>query len=229
MNFTELQTEVKTLLIDTPTAVQNLTPTWINRAIKKLQQKHDFKDMETEIVFVTIKNVRLLGNRPSNWKKPRGKPYLIWSLGGSVSDIVWVSDKANAEAQWGTNSALDFGQPQGIVEDVSGVFNAYPYPDGLSDYSDGEYRVTVPYWGYTSTLVNSGDSNWFTSNAEQYIIYQAVADGFFANEDEQRAQIWTARAEREYKDVLLIDKQRRRAETDTFVMHLGARRPHTQE
>lgn len=226
--FSDLQTEVTTLLIDTPAAISTLVPRFVNRAIKKLQSKHNFKCMESSVTLTTTTLTRTLGNRPGDWKQSRARPYYSASLGG-MGDIYFTS-QANGEAKYGTNADLDFGSPRLIAEDeATGSFLLYPYPDGLSDYDSGEYTIVIPYWAYLPDLVLSADTNWFSLNAEQWIVYKAVSEGFYANEDEGRAQLWEARSMKEYSDVILTDKVRYLASTDTLVPHLGALRPHTQE
>lgn len=229
MNFAELKAEVLTLVIDVPTAVQTLTPRFVTRAVRKLQQKHNFKTMEAEFSINTVPLTRELAPRPSDWKQPRGNPYFIEN-NGRVVDMQWVSNRSDAQFRWGTNSQFNFGHPQGLYEDdLSATFSVYPYPDALSDYPDGNYLVTVPYWKYLGNLIADGDTNWFTDNADEWIVYTSVAMAFSANEDEQRAQYWDNRARTQYADILLLDKDRRLAETQTLVAHPGARRPHTQE
>lgn len=229
MTFQELQDEILLLVIDTPTAVQTLVPKFVNRAIKKLQRKHNFKIMETSVAMTTGLLIRTLDAVPDNWKQVRSKPYYTEEL-GSVREMKYVSTQVEALVSYGNDPDLDYGSPRLIFENSeSGKFEVYPFPDGLSDYTDGEYRVTLPYWKFLDDLSASSDTNWFTENAEQWIIYQGVAEAFYANEDEDRAQVWERRAAQEYKDVLLTDKTRRQADTETFVYHTGARSPHTQE
>lgn len=227
--YIDLQNEVNTLLIDTPQAVQTLVPKFVNRAIRKLQVKHNFKVMESNVVGTTTFGSRVIVARPTDWKSPRGNPYYIQEI-GKPREIYWISSEAEAVARYGNNVDLDYGDPRALFEDdLSAEFNAYPYPDGLSDYADGEYRLIIPYWKYLGLLIADNDTNWFTDNAEQWVIYQSVAEGFYANEDEARAEKWEIRAAKEYKDVVAVDKDRRISETTSLVPHLGAKRPHTQE
>ncbi len=227
--FAELKSEVQSLLIDADTVVQNLTGKWVNRAIRKLEAKHNFKVMEASQSFTTTAFQRRLGSRPGDWKMARGKPYYIESL-GEIRKFGWAPSESEALAATGNNVDLDWGRPRLIFDnDLPGEFDIYPYPDGLSDYDDGEYRVVVPYWKFLGQLISDSDTNWFTTNAEQWIIYQSVAEGFYANEDEARAQTWETRGMREYKDVLWLDKARRMGDVENFIPHLGAISPHTDE
>lgn len=229
MNYQQLQTNALTLVIDTPAAVQALMPTFVNWAVKKLEDKHNFKVMEYDATFTTTFGSRIIGTRPADWKLPRGNPYYVEELGAG-RELFYIPSKAEGVMKYGDNVDLDYGEPSLVYEDdANNQFILYPYPDGVSDYADGEYRLVVPYWRYLPTLVNPTDTNWFTVNAEQYLIYQAVAEAFYANEDENRAQTWEVRAAKEYKDVVFRDKQRRLGEVQSLVPHLGALMPHTQE
>jgi len=226
MNYADLQTEILQLLIDTPTAVQQLVPAWVNRAIRKIEQKHDFKDMEKTATFTTATGVLTLGARPSDWKKARSKPWYTDDSGYASELEMFYTSRAEAGAMWGSNP-IDTGSPQALVEQ-DGNFQVWPLPDGLSQGTSGQYIVNVPYYAYLSDLTTSSDTNWFTENASQYIINYGVTWGFYANEDENRALIWEKLTQREEKDVILADKRRRLSNTDVLVPHTGARRPHTQ-
>lgn len=229
MTFATIKTEVLGNIIDTPTFVSGNVGAYVNRAMKKLMQKHNFKVMEAEEAYTTTAGTRILGMRPSDWKQPRGRPYYIDAF-GSPRQFHWVSEKSQAIFSTGDSTTFDTGSPRYLYEDdLPQELNVFPYPDGLSDYSDGEYRITVPYWKYLGELISDGDTNWFTDNAEQWLIFRATADAFYADHDEARAQLWESRAALEYRDVLVLDKTRRLAEVDTLVPHIGARMPQTQE
>jgi hypothetical protein len=227
--FSTIKSEVLALVIDTPTAVQTLVGRFVNRAIRKLEVKHNFKVMEAEVTYTTTAATRVLGTRPTDWKQPRRRPYYI-DEDGVLHNFRWISDKGAAIGSYGDSTTLDTGAPRLVYEDdLTQEFLLFPYPDSLSDYTDGEYRITIPYWKFVGDLIADGDTNWFTENTEQWIIYQAVAEAFYANEDESRAQLWEVRAMKEFKDAVMLDKDRRYGETQTLVYHIGALPPHTEE
>lgn len=226
--FGEMQTEVNLWLIDTPTAIQQLVPKFINRAIRSLQNKHNFKTMEATADFTTAEGSRgLVGDALTYWKEARGKPVILEDL-GRVRELQWQADEVEALSAYGNSVDLDFGRPR-LLRRTSDGFDVYPYPDGNSDYDDGEYRIRIPYWAFTVPLAASSDTNWFTENTEEAIIFGAVTEGFYANEDEERAMTWETRTARKIKEAIHTDKTQWLSETDTFVPHLGARMPHTQE
>lgn len=45
----------------------------------------------------------------------------------------------------------------------------------------------MPYWRYLNDLDADGDTNWFTTYGELYILYQATGHGFMADWNETRA------------------------------------------
>src|ERR1044072_6596512 len=145
MNFGEIKTEGGTFVIDLPTSVTNLLPNLINRSIKRLQ-RHNFKIMEAEASFTTVLSTRVLGTVPTDWKEPRGNPYYIEQL-GRPREFNCAPSVAEAVARYGHNPDVDYCSPRLLVENAAtNQFSIYPYPDGISDYTDGEYRVIVPYW-----------------------------------------------------------------------------------
>lgn len=230
--FQELVDEVNTLLIDTPPAIVTLVPRFVNRAIRKLEDKHNFLVMRKRFDVTTVVAVpatHTLATRPSDWKawmETEG-PYYTSQL-GSRMPITVSPTKAEVLKVRGTE---DEGDPKWIFEteeDDMGVadFEIWPLPDGNSDFSDGEYRITIPYWRYLPSLVASpGSSNWFTVNCEEYVIHTAAEIGFATNEDEKRAAYWKGQADLAYVTVLSTDKRKALQGIRDFVPHTGARGP----
>lgn len=70
----------------------------------------------------------------------------------------------------------------GLVNSLS----VFPLPDHNGPQTLN-YTVYVPYWRYLTDLSANGDTNWFTTYGELYILYQATAHGFMADWAEDRA------------------------------------------
>ena len=229
--FAELKSEVQTIIIDLPTAVSNLVGMLVNRAMKDLQKKHDFKVMEaTSNVFVTTANSHVLGSVPSDFKKFRGRPYILHN-DGEVDHIGTAIDVTAVERVYGRNDTGTIGQPAYIVdpepddENNTRSFQVYPLSDGNSDYSDGQYRVYVPYWKFLTNLSADGDTNWFTNNAEEYLIYRAAARGFLLDWDPENAAIWQGLATDELRTAKNTDKYNRLGSVKTLVPRLDVNAP----
>lgn len=219
--FSELQTRVQRRVIDLPAAVQAEIPTLINEAMKQLQRRHNFKVMERVVSFTTVAGTQVLGAVPSDWKEWRDFPFHTENLGRSVP-------MSNANAQTGPKMYYPTdaeGFPQIIVEsepiDEAGTRNfiLWPIPDGNSDYDDGEYRITIPYWAYLPKLSDSSATNWFTVEAEEYLVNKATAEAFSLDWDEERMAVWSQLAESQAQQIILTDKRNRLAGVNTLVPH----------
>lgn len=228
MTYDELQTEVERNVIDLPTAVQNGVPSFINRAIKTLQGKHNFKVMELEQDYTTTVATRVLSaTMPTRFKEFRNEPFCL-ADDGTWWQLQMAPNETAIRRRWGEE---DEGAPDLLwqanpsTDDFTSALEVYPLPDGNSDYDDGEYRISFPYWGYVADLDAGADTNWFTTNAEEYIIFQATAEAFFTDWDEARAAVWTQRAATKMEEVKMLDKRYRVSGVRELVPHWqGARK-----
>lgn len=256
-NFGGLQTRVQNRLIDVRTAVTSEIPAFINKAIRKLEDLHNFHVMESSTTINTTVGVRTLGDMPTDFKELRpGNGWYVDETGNTVK-VYHRSTLQDILAQYSFNDATEVGDPRafllvpidtggGAPEENGPTFQIqiWPYPDGNSGYtpsggSAGEYPVTIPYWKYLADLTNNSDQNWFTDNAEDFIVNAAVSEGFYMNWDEQRAQLWEDRAYGqawretgklggEALRVINLDKRRRMSATDTLIPRRDVFAPRSQ-
>ncbi len=226
-DFEALQTRVKRRVIDLPASVTSEVPDLINEAIRELEDFHNFRVMRTSVDATTVEGERKLVTKPSDFKSFRGRAYLTSNL-GIVSEIVVGANIQAVLKKFGTGTDDDRGAPKALLEDeesAAGVSNidVYPLPDALSDYSNGLYRVTVPYWRYLTALSGNSDTNWFTVNAIQWILAKATAEAFALNWDLAREAQWLAKAAVGRSLVVNLDKRIWLGGFDTLVPHRGAR------
>lgn len=220
--YSSIKARVVTRVIDLPSAVLAEVPILINEAIRDLQSQHNFKVMEGELSFVTTIGQRVLGAVPyTTFKEYRGEPWFVRFTDGSIR---YLTSPGAREAIWGLIDQDDVGFPQLILDGIPNDtnqrnFEVYPLPDGLSDYADGEYRVTIPYYRTIPDLVADGDSNWFTVNAERFIVEWATAKAFALDWDEQHSAVKMQEAELERRIVVKKDKTYRLAGVNEFVPH----------
>lgn len=230
--YGELQTSVRTRLIDAPSAVVTEVPVLVNRAVKAIQQQHDFLVMKRRIAAqVTVLDTHALVARPANWKKPRARPVLTYAT-GHTRELDWADDQSDLVGVYGELvDVFDEGRPQWLIfgdpSDDSGALDieVWPLPDGLSDWNDGEYRITIPYYGYLTPLSAAGDTNWFTENAEEYIINRASAQGFAVDWDDGGEAKWQAKTNSELQRIIALDKNERVASVQGLDFWLGPRGP----
>lgn len=162
----------------------------------------------------------MLSAVPSDFLRLRKEPPHLIDSFGRLSELGFIPQKEQAERRFASTAGGEFttsqinGTPQVLSIDTPSDVNntrdflVYPMSDQLSLYTTapaGEYRVRIPYIRQLPDL-SGVQTNWFTSNAEECIIYAAVSIGFYFNHDEQRGDIWFKRAAGEVQDVLARDK-----------------------
>ncbi len=228
--FQNIQDRVTRRVIDLPASVLTEIPTLINEAMRDLQTEHNFKVMEAlSATFTTTVNTNTLGSVPSDFKEYRGKPYLTTDKGEVHKLGIMSGMRQEALRVVGVSTDTDTDRPAFILEgepsDVAGarVWEVHPLADGLSDYSDGEYRIRVPYWKFLPALSAGTDTNWFTVNAERWLTFHATSMAFGINWDEARASYWEAQAAKEFGKVLKRDKLYRLSSVDTLNFNLDVR------
>jgi len=225
--FQTITEAVEGNLIDLPSFVQTSIPALINRAYRQAQSMHNFWVMRGEAARTTTLQTLALGAaRPTDFKEYRGKPYYTDETGGKQR-LRLVPDLDNARAIWDTE---DEGPPEGIAEalptDAGVVFwNVYPLPDGWSDFPDGEYRITIPYWRYLPELSADGDTSWLVNEGEAYLEAEATRLGFIKDWDEERADYWRGEATSYWNKLLLRDKYMHLSLTENLATHTGPYEP----
>lgn len=226
--FVDIQTDVKNYVIDLPTTVQNAVPRLINNAIRSIQRKYNFRAMEASTTFITVSGVIALGSIP-NFKEYRDKgPYLLKQKSVARKLLTTVSTDVDQAVLSDVNLPK---MPEFIIDAVdvatgSWTFTLAPYPNQLSDWDDGAYRIVIPSYVYTADLINAGDTNWFTTNADDYIIEKATAEAFGLDWDYDAMTLHLQRAEEKFKEIKMADKYNRLSSVDTLVpMWKGANQP----
>lgn len=239
--FTELQTRVGQIVIDLPATVTAQLPTLVNEAIRELQRTHNFKVMEaTTSTFTTTSATELLGACPSDFKQFRGKPIMI-NAQGDIERLEIAADQAEAWGYFGTSvggeadTATLIGRPRVIYrteptnEAGATNFNVGPLPDQLSLYTNGNYRIRVPYWKYLATLSAGSSTNWFTVNADDFIVWQAAAEAFADDHDMEQSVLWAQKAQKKYAEIVLEDKLSRLSPAGNLIPQPDALRgPHSR-
>jgi len=218
--FSAMQARVLNWLIDTPSAVQAEVPTLLTASIAWLQAQHNFQVMQAEQQYITsstpalgTSQTHVIGQIPVDWKCKRGDPYYVMFI-GSKRLMHWQPEREMMYRKWepadisqvGAPCDLLIGEPENaLVPPVGGSpsnsltglnIEAFPFPDGSSDWQDGNYRVRVPYYRYLPALSLSTDTNWFCLDGPQaeFCVSNAIWQGFMMLEDESRASSHRARA-----------------------------------
>jgi len=217
--FAEIQTRVKRRVIDLPATVQAEVPTLINEAMKELERKHNFRVMETlGGYYSTTVGSNTLASIPDNFKDFRGLPFYT-EYNGTSRDITVA---ANLQAVLDAYSNTTTGAPRVLrttepSDTGAASWEIYPLPNGFSDWTGGEYRVYVPYWRYFPLLSADTDTNWFTVNAEEWLVYRATSEAFALDWDENRMTLWLQKAVVVQNEIIQTDKKQILSSVKTLV------------
>ncbi len=228
MNFDEIVSRVEEWLLDLPTETVANVPRFVNEAIHKAEQKHNFLHMERVLEVTTVTGQRELADFPSDYKAGRSDPWYETNQ-GAIVEFDWAPSRSDMHRQYGNNSTNDRGSPEFILEvrdEVEGVEElwCYPFPSDQSDYSDGLWRVKIPYWGYTPDL-SGAQNNFITRNGDYYCIHFAAARGFWFNRDRENAAIHQQIARQEYRDLKNEDKRAKFKRRNELTVSTGANDP----
>lgn len=230
--FSSIQTRVERRVIDLPAAVVAEVPALVNSALRDLQKDHNFKVMEAVLSATTTVNTRTLTSTPADFKEFRGQPY-YFNNDGTVRRLVVAASREDIWGpidHWGWIDDEITGNPLVLLDgeptNVLGQRNldVYPLPDGNSDYDTGEYPITIPYWKFLPDLVSGSDENWFTDNAELYLIFQATSEAFSVDWDTEHAMEWERKAMQQRQRVLHADKLYRLQGVKSLVPHYRGER-----
>lgn len=235
--YLDLQNSVARRVVDTVAAVQAEVPDLINLAITEAQLRHNFGVMRADQAYSTVvANGHVLGNLPTDFKEYRTKPYYVTALGDKWTIRKGTSLNAVLTAVRGDQTRNPLWIVEGNPDPTTGLTGllVYPTPDGLSDFPDGEYRITVPYWRFLPALSAGSDHNWFTDNGRQFIQDWATAEAFRMDWNEDRANYWQNQADAggdtrspsHWKTLRQRDITNQLSGVDTLVPHLGADDPY---
>lgn len=230
MTYLDLKTRVSRRVIDLPAAVQAEVPIFVNDAIRSAQRKYNFLAMETTTTMITTLGTLVpTPNTILNFKEYKDKgPYLLRRL---VPGKRYLTATAEDAAAFSVADVTLPDEPRfltKITDPITGIvtFSVWPYPNNISDWQDGNWRIVVPAYVYSTKLVNDADLNWFTENMDDYIVREATGYAFGLDWDYNSMAVWLQQADVKFQEAKKADKMQRLGSVDTFVpMHRGANQP----
>ncbi len=176
MQTSDILAHMRREIVDTVASFDAELIEYVNLAVQQAEEQHNYRHMEASAQYVTTEATRLLTALPDRWKSARAFPYLTTDDDDTRIEINWGASESDMVRMYGESVTLDSGQPQFIYQTSTGL-DVYPLPSGDSDYSDGDWRVTIPYWQYSVDLDDADDTvtNWWSENKPWYIIYQGAS------------------------------------------------------
>lgn len=206
----EIRARVLSIVIDQTAAVLAAVDDEIRSAQRRAEDRHGFWVMETGVNYTTTEDDVNLGSKPSLYARRMDQPFAFDGLGG-VWPLEMVSTVIETVKSFDL-SPLTKGRPQ-LIEEKTDEFLVYPKPDNLAPagplFSDGNYRIRVPYYKREATLSADLDTNWFSENAADYLTWRAAQELLDLNRDNAEMLKYTAKAEGELRRLIRDDKKAR--------------------
>ena len=234
MDFATLKTRVEARIVDITASITTEVGELVNRAIRDAEKKYNYSIMRAEVEYATTIGDHRLPDTgtsvPADWKESRARPYRsegeLGALG--VRLIEWARSEEDILKIYSPDDPNNIGAPTHVLEAIDDLtFEVYPFPDGQSQWNDGEYRVILPYWKFLPELSADSDENWFTNNMEEYIFEEATGKGFLLNWDEERAALHLAIAKQQRIEAQNEDKRKRLPRGLTIVPKMDVYAPTT--
>lgn len=213
-----IEDAVKESLIDVNAEVEARITGFVQKALNEMQTgppgrgPYHFEAQEAETSpTATAEDTRNLMTLPADWLESRDDPFYIDGTGKTV-DIAWMPSDRSRVVMYDEYDPLDKGAPRHLDETATHI-TVWPFPDALnpsgSVYSDGNYRVVVPYWKEIEAP-NAADTNWFFDNAglNSYIEWRATALALGFNRDTENRLLYETDANAEYLRLRREDKKK---------------------
>lgn len=222
MTFLDIKTQVLANVIDLPPSVIAVVPKLINDAIRAAERRYNFKYMENTATFTTVVGQLLLGTT-ADFKEYRDQGPYVQRQYARAYALTVTNDNGDPNRDVLLNPAQP-RSPKYIMNSMSNPTNVFtfyvlPYPDLLSDWDDGNYKIYIPYYKYSPLLVNDGDTNWLANNADDYIIEKATGEALKKDWDYNGASVWLQSAENKFIEIRNTDKKLRLSGVTTLVPH----------
>jgi hypothetical protein len=212
MTFDEIVDAVEAILQDLPDETRAMIPYWVKEGQRRIEDSHGFLSMESGAIFTAAADTAVLGARPADYRSALDDPYLIDGFGRDTR-LRWIQQSKDIIDQFsGIDDPLMTGRPKAI-EETADAFIVWPRPDALSPvgsvYTDGLWRIGIPYWKRHATLGGEIQNNWWTDNADRYLMNHAASQGFLMNRDYPEHARWEGETLLEKRRLVNFDKRAR--------------------
>lgn len=208
----ELRSDVQEIVIDLTDAASDAN---VDKAIQKaqrdLEDAHEFSPMEATFSFVCVVGSSEHANysKPATWLRSRVDvgPLLYDTVYDQAAEIDWLiseGDRARLEpGSFLSPIPSEFhGKPK-YIQELATSFRVLPAPDAVT------WTILVPYYKRLDTLSSDTSQNWFTTNAEKYLVFRAASRILALNRDWDEAAFYDSLATNELRRAILSDKKLR--------------------
>ena len=186
----EIRVRVLTLIIDDNAEVTSEIDGFVRKAQAEAEDRrglnvfHAFTSYQFGILT-------FLHTKPADWNGIRLPVYHAEEDGTAT-----FLDTITQETIIDTSSTAS-GKPTGWLDYSDTEILTWPPADALGWFG-GLYDIRVLYWKRLDTLTADGDSNWLTTEAEDYMVWRAGSLAFEFNRDFEQSELYRQKAAAEY-------------------------------
>ena len=192
MNYIGIRNEVQGW-INRPDLASQI-PTFVQMAQRRIEREINHSCMEEQSPTTTLTSDSI--DLPTNFKATK-------SLRVTSGDVMYNLRLVDIDALKAKYSVSQTGEPIECYA-VSSVDNAViirPYPDDIT----GTYAVEFVFYGFTDDLQNDSDTNWWTLNAWDVLLYGALIEASAYLINDARISTWQAKYLEALRNVLNAD------------------------
>lgn len=226
--LSQIQSRVEDVVLELGSDAAGRVSPEILEAMKEIEEAHGFLHMEQTQEIVTVEDARDHASyaKDALFLRTRmdARPVLVDGT-GATRKIDWLISKDD-EVDLYSDDPVDKGAPKHLYETAT-AWRIFPYPDALAPsgtlFSDGNWRVRIPCFYRIAQPGTPSGSNWWTDNAEQYLVHRAAARVLAFNRDWEEAALVQGEATVQQQRLIANDKRQRLAKQRLLRPNRGAR------
>lgn len=240
-----IEGRVRANVEDLPTATADRVQEMIQLGQQRMEEKFTYRVMKVETVpIATVEDSRTLGTTANyvRWLRRLKTPYYQTGDGDTI-EMDWLESRRQIVTEYSELNATEKGAPRNLYEMIDPVTGAvtldiYPFPDNNNSsgtvYTDGNYRIVVPFIQRLPDLTDSVQNNFFTNDppSAEFLENYASARLLFFNRDYENANTFFGLATDALSRSIRADRRRQvgdlqiRPRTAVFGSRLQVRAGH---
>lgn len=184
---------------------------WFEMGHIAIQRRHNFRCMESVDISITLTDGDYNYSPPTNFKHPR-TVYQWNNTTGKIEGFFYPTDFPNIrDLRFSAIDLVDspLDPTTKYYAQFGGQIEIYPTPSA-SNALAGK-RLGLDCYKFLP-LPGSGESNWFTDNAQDFFIYYGLLEAlvFLGSQDDDRVSVLRARTEQAFQSVHAMDISQQR-------------------
>lgn len=212
----QIRTRVRNLIIDDNAEVVSEIDAYVRKAQVEAEDRRGLRVLEASHTEAVAEDGDTI-TKPADWNGIRTGPYLV----SAEFPKLWL-ESLSFEQYVEMGDTLVAGAPSYYSDHTDATIYLLPAADAVTE-SPFHYPVIVPYWKRLDVLTDDADTNWFTVDAEDYLVWRAGSLAFEFNRDFEPAAHYQQKSLGEYKRLRTNEIRQRYARGPLLKPALGSR------